>query len=132
VAARAWLISSAVTRPGGVVVIGVDDIALSIATHHAIKGTLALARDAVAWGRTVLYLTTNGNGDIGSDLTRAGFPAGAVWTPRTAPWCGGHANDEQFRAECVDYLAHRRDVILWLTRGRQLRTSADRTYAFPG
>lgn len=131
-AARTWLISSAVTRPGGVVVVGVDDIALSISTGHAIRGTLALARDAVAWGRTVLYLTTNGNPDVRVELGRAGFPSGAVWTPQTAPWCGRHASDEQFRAGCIDYLAHRHDVVLWLTRGDQSRTPADRTYAFAG
>lgn len=133
VAARAWLIASAVTRPGGVVVIGVDDIALRLGTHRAIRGTLELADDAAAWGRSVLYVTTNPDvADVRSDLTRAGFPHDPVWTPKTAPWCGSAASDVQFRAACVTYVARRSDVVLWLTRGSQLPTPADRTYAFPG
>jgi hypothetical protein len=79
----------------------------------------------------VLYLTTNTDSGVRTDLARAGFPTGAVWTPQTAPWCGPHASDEQFRADCVRYIARRSDVVLWLTRGSQLRTPADRTYAFP-
>lgn len=130
-AARTWQVASAATKPGGVVVIGIDDIALSAADHRAIPGTLALAREAVAWRRTVIYLTTNvAASRVRADLARAGYPPGQVWTPRTAPWCGPFVSDVQFRASCITYEARRHDVILWLTRGRQLPTPADRTYAF--
>ena len=130
-AARAWQVTSAGTRPGGVVVIGIDDVALRTADHRAIGGTLALAREAVAWGRTVLYLTTNTALDrVRADLARAGYPRGQVWTPKTAPWCGRYVSDAQFRAACISYEARQHDVILWLTRGPQLPTPADRTYAF--
>ncbi|BBH17984.1 hypothetical protein Back2_22710 [Nocardioides baekrokdamisoli] len=132
-AARVWQVTSAVTRPGGVVVIGIDDIALTTADHRAIPGTLALARESVAWGRSVLYLTVNPDaGGIRQDLVRAGYPKGELWTPATAPWCGRHISDGAFRAACISYEARKRDVILWLTRGQQLPTPADRTYAFAG
>lgn len=130
-AARVWQVASAVARPGGVVVIGVDDIALRTVNHRANPGTLALAREAVAWGRTVLYLTANPDlVGVREDLARAGYPRGQVWTPATAPWCEPHGSAAEFRAACITYVAHRHDVILWLTRGPQLPTPADRTYAF--
>lgn len=132
-AARAWQVATAVTRPGGVVVIGIDDIALDVRDHRAVPGTRALAREAVAWGRTVLYLTTNPDAaGVRIELARAGFPGGPIWTPATAPWCGRGLSDVRFRAGCIAYESRRRDVILWLTRGRQLPTAADRTFAFPG
>lgn len=131
-AARAWLFLSTATRPGGVVIIGIDDIALRTRDHRALPGTLTLAREAMQWGRSVLYLTANPDATaVRRDLARAGYPTGPVWTPSTAPWCGRHTSDAQFRVSCIAYAARRRDVILWLTRGRQLPNAADRTFAFP-
>lgn len=131
-AARAWQIASAVTRAGGVVVIGVDDIALRTSTGAALSGTLALATEAVEWGRSVVYLTTNpAPGRVRADLLRAGYPRAPLWTPSTARWCGRFSSDAQFRVACIAYLARREDVVLWLTRGQQPPNAADRTYAFP-
>lgn len=131
--ARAWQIASAVVHPGGVVIIGVDDIAVRSSTHAAIPGTLALARESVAWGRAVIYLTANrATAAVRRELRLAGYPAGQLWTRSTAPWCGRGLSDSGFRAACVDDVAEHRDVVLWLTRGPQHPTAADRTYGFRG